>query len=86
MEYLKRAFNIEDERHERILEETRKMEPPEMHLNIEVVEAKDLVPKDANGKSDPFCILYLESVPTKRYNTAVKTETLAPIWQEHFQM
>lgn len=57
-----------------------------MHLNIEVMEAKELVPKDSNGKSDPFCVLYLESMPTRRYNTAVKTETLTPTWQEHFQM
>ncbi|CAB0028546.1 unnamed protein product [Trichogramma brassicae] len=59
---------------------------PEIHLNIEVIEAKDLVPKDANGKSDPFCVLYLESQPTKRYNTAVKPETLTPVWQEHFAL
>lgn len=57
-----------------------------MHLNIEVSEAKELVPKDANGKSDPFCVLYLESSPTRRYNTAVKTETLTPVWQERFEM
>ncbi|XP_011497848.1 PREDICTED: protein unc-13 homolog D-like [Ceratosolen solmsi marchali] len=86
IEYLRKAFSIDDETHERVMEETRQMEAPEMHLNIEVIEAKELVSKDANGKSDPFCVLYLESAPTRRYNTAVKTETLTPVWQEHFEM
>lgn len=57
-----------------------------MHLCVEVIEAKELVSKDANGKSDPFCALYLESTPTRRYNTAVKTSTLSPVWEEHFEL
>lgn len=57
-----------------------------MHLCVEVIEAKELVSKDANGKSDPFCALYLESAPTRRYNTAVKTSTLSPVWEEHFEL
>ncbi|XP_058798233.1 protein unc-13 homolog 4B-like isoform X2 [Phymastichus coffea] len=85
-DYLQKAFNIDDETHERVLQETRQMETPEMHLNIAVAEAKELVSKDCNGKSDPFCVLYLESLPTRRYTTAVKTETLTPVWQEHFEM
>ncbi|XP_066581872.1 protein unc-13 homolog 4B isoform X3 [Prorops nasuta] len=83
---LQNAFKVDSETHERVLEETRNMEAPEMHLNVEVIEAKELVSKDANGKSDPFCALYLESAPTRRYNTAVKPATLSPIWEEHFEL
>ncbi|XP_034180927.1 C2 and C2B_Munc13-like domain-containing protein staccato isoform X1 [Osmia lignaria lignaria] len=86
LNHLQNAFKIDNETHERVLEETRNMEPPEMHLNVEVIEAKELVSKDANGKSDPFCALYLESAPTRRYNTAVKTSTLSPVWEEHFEL
>ena len=140
VDYLQKAFNVDAQAHERVMEETRQMEvsdtyfyltktprpqrkrerererereraltlerkqtaprvyinmgfelkhvlqAPEMHLNIEVLEAKELVPKDANGKSDPFCVLYLESQPTKRYNTTVKPETLTPVWQEHIAL
>nr|XP_050846661.1 protein unc-13 homolog 4B isoform X1 [Vespula vulgaris] len=86
LNHLQNAFKIDNETHERILEETQNMEAPEMHLNVEVIEAKELVSKDANGKSDPFCALYLESAPTRRYNTAVKTSTLSPIWEEHFEL
>ncbi|KAJ8682333.1 hypothetical protein QAD02_018125, partial [Eretmocerus hayati] len=86
LSYLQKAFNIDNGTHEKILQETRQMEAPEMLVNIEVMEAKELLPKDSNGLSDPFCLLYLESAPTKRYNTAVKTETLTPVWLEHFEM
>lgn len=86
LNHLQSAFKIDNETHEKVLEETRNLEPPELHLNIEVIEAKELVSKDSNGKSDPFCALYLESAPTRRYNTAVKTCTLSPIWEEHFEL
>ncbi|KAL6446334.1 hypothetical protein ACFW04_001140 [Cataglyphis niger] len=86
LNHLQHAFKVDNETHERVLEETKNLEPPELHLNIEVIEAKELVSKDSNGKSDPFCALYLESAPTRRYNTAVKTCTLSPIWEEHFEL
>ncbi|XP_011633434.1 protein unc-13 homolog 4B isoform X4 [Pogonomyrmex barbatus] len=86
LNHLQNAFKIDNKTHERVLEQTRNLEPPELHLNIEVIEAKELVSKDSNGKSDPFCALYLESAPTRRYNTAVKTCTLSPIWEEHFEL
>ncbi|XP_043520293.1 protein unc-13 homolog 4B isoform X10 [Frieseomelitta varia] len=86
LNYLQNAFKVDNDVHERVLDETRNMEPPEMHLNVEVIEAKELVSKDSNGKSDPFCALYLESAPTRRYNTAVKTFTLSPVWEEHFEL
>ncbi|XP_015184155.1 PREDICTED: protein unc-13 homolog D-like isoform X7 [Polistes dominula] len=86
LNHLQNAFKIDNETHERIREETQNMEPPEMRLSVEVIEAKELVSKDSNGKSDPFCALYLESAPTRRYNTAVKTFTLSPVWEEHFEL
>ncbi|KAL0130108.1 hypothetical protein PUN28_002009 [Cardiocondyla obscurior] len=86
LNHLQNAFKIDNITHEKVLEQTRNLEPPELHLNVEVIEARELVSKDSNGKSDPFCALYLESGPTRRYNTAVKTCTLSPIWEEHFEL
>lgn len=60
--------------------------PPEMQLNVDVIEAKELSSKDANGLSDPFVTLYLKSTPLRHYNTAVQSGTLNPTWQEHFSM
>ncbi|CAG5090340.1 Similar to stac: Protein unc-13 homolog 4B (Drosophila melanogaster) [Cotesia congregata] len=86
LNHLQQAFKVDFEVHSQVVEETQSMEAPVMHLNVEVIEAKELISKDSNGKSDPFCALYLESAPTRRYNTAVKTMTLAPVWEEHFEL
>ncbi|KAG8040085.1 hypothetical protein G9C98_001201 [Cotesia typhae] len=86
LNHLQQAFKVDSEVHSQVVEETQSMEAPVMHLNVEVIEAKELISKDSNGKSDPFCALYLESAPTRRYNTAVKTMTLAPVWEEHFEL
>lgn len=55
-------------------------------LNIEIIEGKDIKPKDANGFSDPFCTLFLSSTPQHKYNTSVKSQTLRPIWEEYFSL
>jgi len=55
-------------------------------LNIEIIEGKDIKPKDANGYSDPFCTLFLTSTQQHRYNTSVKSQTLRPVWEEHFSL
>lgn len=57
-----------------------------MRLNVEVVEAKELEPKDPNGSSDPFVTMYIGSAPSHRYNTSVKASTLNPSWEEHFSL
>lgn len=61
-------------------------EAPEIRLNVEVIEAKELQSKDPNGSSDPFVTLYIASSPTHRYNTSVKSSTLNPSWEEHFSL
>lgn len=84
--YVQEAFKISNERHTEMFEDIEKKEPPQLRLNIEVVEAKELQPKDPNGLSDPFVTMYLASDSTHRYNSSVKTETLHPLWQEHFSL
>jgi len=63
-----------------------KLQAPDILLNVEVIKAEGLRAKDCNGLSDPFCTLYLSNVPTQRYNTSVKPQTLAPSWEEHFSL
>ncbi|XP_069677889.1 protein unc-13 homolog 4B isoform X4 [Periplaneta americana] len=84
--YLQEAFKLDDEKHNELLETARAKEAPNILLNVEVIEAKDLRPKDANGLSDPFCTLFLTSSVSHRYNTSVKQETLTPVWEEHFSL
>lgn len=84
--YVQDAFKISDEMHLELLAVAETMEVPERRLNVEVIEAKELQPKDANGLSDPFVTLFLHTLTTHRYNTSVKSSTLTPTWEEYFSM
>uniref|UniRef100_A0A182QWZ4 Munc13-4 n=1 Tax=Anopheles farauti TaxID=69004 RepID=A0A182QWZ4_9DIPT len=84
--YIQEAFKLSDDKHNEILQIARNKEAPEIRLNVEIVEAKDLEPKDSNGLSDPFVTMYIASNPNHRYNTSVKAGTLNPVWEEHFSL
>lgn len=83
---LQEAFRVDEAKHQELLAAVEAKEAPKIVLNVEVMEAQDLKPKDSNGKCDPFCTLYLSSATQHRYNTSVKTETLTPSWEEHFSL
>ncbi|CAF2680653.1 unnamed protein product [Rotaria sp. Silwood2] len=55
--YAQEAFGLSSEDHQRLLAKASEEKPPILILNIEIVEAKDLEAKDANGFSDPYCML-----------------------------
>lgn len=84
--YLQDAFKMNNGRHGELLDEAIKKEAPEIVLNVEIVEAKDLTAKDSNGLSDPFVTVFLNSNAMHRYNTSVKEKTLTPVWEEHFAL
>ncbi|CAH0552872.1 unnamed protein product [Brassicogethes aeneus] len=84
--YAQDAFKISNDKHNHLLDMAERKEPPELLLNVEIIEAKDLRSKDSNGMSDPFVTLYLNSNNTHRYNTSVKQTTLNPTWEEHFAL
>lgn len=84
--YMQEAFRIQEETHSELLEKARFKEAPELRLNIEIMEAKDLNPKDPNGLADPFVTLYIASAPSTRYTSSVQSETLNPRYEEHFSL
>uniref|UniRef100_A0A0K8VC76 Protein unc-13 D n=1 Tax=Bactrocera latifrons TaxID=174628 RepID=A0A0K8VC76_BACLA len=86
LEFAQEVFKISNTKHEDILRMARQKEPPKLRLNVEIIKAENLLPKDANGFSDPFATIYLESNASHRYNTSVKHTTLNPIWEEHFSL
>lgn len=50
-------------------------------LTVEVIDAKDLIPMDSNGLSDPYVILEMGN---QKEQTRYVTETLNPTWNEEF--
>ncbi|XP_072932693.1 protein unc-13 homolog 4B [Epargyreus clarus] len=86
LSYVQEAFKISNDKHTELLTRAEAKEPPELMLNVEVVEGKDMVPKDPTGLSDPFVTIYLMSNSSQRYNTSVKSGTLNPVWEEHFSL
>ncbi|XP_073955464.1 C2 and C2B_Munc13-like domain-containing protein staccato isoform X4 [Choristoneura fumiferana] len=86
LSYVQDAFKISNDKHTELLTQAEAKEPPELMLNVELIEAKDLVPKDPNGLSDPFVTMYMMSNSSHRYNTSVKSGTLNPVWEEHFSL
>lgn len=83
---MKEAFKFQPETHDELLDKAKFKEAPELRLNIEVIEAKDLNSKDPNGLADPFVTLFIASTPNTRYTSSVKSETLNPKYEEHFSL
>lgn len=50
-------------------------------LTVDVIEARDLMPMDLNGFSDPFVIL---SIGDDTIQTTYKKNDLNPVWNESF--
>lgn len=49
-----------------------------------MVEGRNLLAMDSNGKSDPFCFVYFnKDVKTKKVTT-IQMETLNPKWDQSF--
>ncbi|PSN30836.1 hypothetical protein C0J52_20266 [Blattella germanica] len=84
--YLQEAFNMEEDKHISLLEETKSRTAPTVSLHVKIIEGKDLKPTDPNGLSDPFCIFHLASDSSEHYNTTIKEETLNPVWEENFTL
>lgn len=50
-------------------------------VEIKIYQARDLSAKDMNGKSDPFCLVELDST---RLRTQTIYKTLDPVWNKSF--
>ena len=59
-------------------------------LNLEIIEAKDLLAHDSNGFSDPYVLIPdqigLYNAPKKGYKTHTLKKTLNPVWNQSFQI
>ncbi|XP_022050838.1 BAI1-associated protein 3 [Acanthochromis polyacanthus] len=55
--YLRKVFDMGEEEHEIILQKVREAKRASFSLRVSVMKAKNLMAKDANGYSDPYCML-----------------------------
>ncbi|CAK1586198.1 unnamed protein product [Parnassius mnemosyne] len=60
IEYARRAFRVPSEVHARALRAAGSERPPTVVLGCAVIEADGLEAKDANGFSDPYCMLGIQ--------------------------
>ncbi|XP_071479475.1 protein unc-13 homolog D-like [Diadema antillarum] len=56
-QYAQEALSVKAMEHAALVDRVRNESPPPLVLLVDVISAKGLLPKDANGLSDPFCIL-----------------------------
>ncbi|XP_029433484.1 BAI1-associated protein 3 isoform X2 [Rhinatrema bivittatum] len=57
LRYLQEAFELSDSDHESILQRVKEAKAPVYALKVTVMQAKNLLAKDPNGFSDPYCML-----------------------------
>ncbi|XP_034046055.1 LOW QUALITY PROTEIN: BAI1-associated protein 3 [Thalassophryne amazonica] len=55
--YLRKVFDMGEEEHEIILQKVQESKTASFFLRVSVMKAKNLMAKDANGYSDPYCML-----------------------------
>ncbi|XP_053309783.1 protein unc-13 homolog D isoform X2 [Spea bombifrons] len=60
-DYLQKAFSMEPEEHEAILQHIEGLPPPIFCVKVTVKEAKGILGKDVSGFSDPYCMLGIEN-------------------------
>ncbi|XP_020709879.1 BAI1-associated protein 3 isoform X2 [Athalia rosae] len=58
--YAQEAFSVSQDQHRRCLNIASEEKPPIVVLSVVVIEAEGLEAKDANGFSDPYCMLGIQ--------------------------
>ncbi|XP_031101963.1 synaptotagmin-4-like [Ipomoea triloba] len=54
-------------------------------LDVKLIQAKELTNKDLIGKSDPFAEVFVRPLRARMKNSKVISNSLNPIWNEHFE-
>jgi len=84
-DFLRKAFQLSEEQHKQILDAVKQKNPPEVTLNLNILEARSLKPKDVDGLCDPYCSVCISSDKKQLLNTTTKLKTLEPVWNEELK-
>ncbi|XP_078096481.1 BAI1-associated protein 3 [Mustelus asterias] len=66
LRYLKKVFKLDEGDYEAMMQRVIEVKVPVCSLKVTVVEARNLLAKDANGFSDPYCMLGITLGQTMR--------------------
>jgi hypothetical protein len=53
-------------------------------VKVRIIQGRNLLAADSNGKSDPYCKVWITGAAAKTEKTHVKKKTLSPNWDEKF--
>lgn len=71
---LERAYELPLEIYEK--------KPGDIHIQVQVIEAKNLVPVDLLGKSSPYLCMFVLGEANPRAKTKVIKKSINPQWNE----
>lgn len=80
------CFQVTNARHSDLLYDVIQENSAEICLNVDVIDAQQLDTKYANGLANPFVTMHIESLAAHPCTTSVKSNTLNPLWEEHFSL
>ena len=97
--YMREVFKMDKSAHDALVEQERRHQRESgdaQHpvLHVDLVSASGVYPKDATGKSDPFCMLGvvrsslpLDDVDTSNLDkSSTIDQNLNPVWNETFSL
>ncbi|XP_028415898.1 BAI1-associated protein 3-like isoform X2 [Dendronephthya gigantea] len=83
--YGQEVFGITQDKHRELFSRVKELKPPTCHVEVKVLEARDIEAKDANGFSDPYCMLGVvtdNSFDRKLRRKSSKTKTVTEQLEE----
>ncbi|XP_078414552.1 BAI1-associated protein 3 [Cetorhinus maximus] len=57
LRYMQKVFKLDESDHEAVMQRVKEAKMPSWSLKVTVIGARNLLAKDANGFSDPYCML-----------------------------
>ncbi|XP_065349212.1 protein unc-13 homolog 4B-like isoform X1 [Cloeon dipterum] len=78
-DFLKTAFRIDDKKHEEKKNEAKIKDKPDVKLNLEIIEVRDLKSSETSGTS---AVYYLKNQPDNKAESEVQHDKKIPVWNE----
>ncbi|CEF60676.1 C2 domain and Munc13 homology 1 domain and Mammalian uncoordinated homology 13, domain 2 and Mammalian uncoordinated homology 13, subgroup, domain 2-containing protein [Strongyloides ratti] len=74
--YVQSAFEVDEKLHKSLIARASRQKAPIVLLNVQLIEGKDLIAKDINGFSDPFCMMGIVPGEKKTFKPILNPEDI----------